>query len=172
MLDLDINVKLISTVIALIGLIVSVFNLPGAIIVFIALCVAAFYIGIAPIGATVFLIFAFLAVSTVFVDNIATFIGAKAYGASKIGILGVLVGTIVGFFLFPPFGAIIGPLVGGILGELYAKRSRISEEGPKKPFKEALRAGWGLFLGFLAGFVFRFAITVFLFVWLIQIVWF
>jgi len=62
----------------------------------------------------------------------------KQTGGSKYGIWGSVAGTIAGGFLFPPFGIIIGPLVGAFAGELLA--------GNTAQF--ALQSAWGSFLGF------------------------
>jgi len=83
------------------------------------------------------------------VDFLATYWGAKRFGASRWGVIGAFVGLLLGIFgLLPalPFGgpllgAIIGPLVGAIVGEfLY-----------RKDFKVALKAGLGIFVGNVVG---------------------
>jgi uncharacterized protein YqgC (DUF456 family) len=48
---------------------------------------------------------------------------------------------IAGIFLFPPFGMIIGAFVGAVLGELAFSQNR----------RNALKAGWGVFVGTLFG---------------------
>lgn len=66
--------------------------------------------------------------------------GTKKWGGSKTGMWGATIGLIVGLFL-GPIGIIIGPFAGAFIGELTT--------GKKE--KEALRSGWGSFLGFLMG---------------------
>jgi uncharacterized protein YqgC (DUF456 family) len=65
--------------------------------------------------------------------------GAKTFGGSKAGVRGSIAGLILGLF-FPPFGLIIGPFVGAVAGEMIA--------GNKQ---NAVRSGFGSFIGFLAG---------------------
>ena len=77
---------------------------------------------------------------TVF-DYIIPIAGAKKYGASKIGIWGSIIGLLIGFILFPPFGIFIGAFLGAVGGELIT--------GKKSP--EALKAGWGVFMGTMVG---------------------
>jgi hypothetical protein len=75
--------------------------------------------------------------------------GAKKYGASKRGFWGALLGMMAGIFLLPPFGLIIGAFVGAVIGELTA--------GKKE--SEALRAGWGSFLGVFFSTIFRLVLS-------------
>jgi len=65
--------------------------------------------------------------------------GAKKYGASKSGVWGSIIGMLVGFFFFPPWGILIGGIVGAFSGELVAGKER----------RKALRASWGIFVGYM-----------------------
>ena len=74
-------------------------------------------------------------------DYVIPSFGTKKYGGTRAGVIGSMIGLIVGLFLFPPIGIIIGPMLGAFIGELFTGRNS----------KEALRAAWGSFLGFLIG---------------------
>ncbi len=67
--------------------------------------------------------------------------GTKKLGGSKWGAWGSGIGVVAGMFIFPPYGIILFPFVGAVVGELLND----------KEFKVALKAGAGAFVGFVAG---------------------
>ena len=77
-------------------------------------------------------------------DYIVPAWGTKHYGGSKWGVWGSTIGVFIGLF-FGAAGVIFGPLVGAILGELIAG----------KQIHEAIKAGWGSFIGILFGTIFK-----------------
>lgn len=82
----------------------------------------------------------FFTVLVVVLDYVVPVWGTKKWGGSKAGMWGATIGLIIGLFL-GPIGIIAGPFVGAFVGELISGKQQ----------KEALRAGWGSFLGFLLG---------------------
>ena len=66
--------------------------------------------------------------------------GTKQFGGTKYGVWGSTIGVFVGL-AFGAIGVIIGPLVGAILGEMISG----------KELSNAIRAGWGSFIGILMG---------------------
>ena len=79
--------------------------------------------------------------------------GTKKFGGTKYGVWGSTIGLFAGF-LMGPLGIIIGPFVGAVVGELiYFNRHPQNTIGQPKNtnFNRALRAGFGSFVGLLAG---------------------
>ena len=90
------------------------------------------------------LIWGIVTVVVSILDYIVPAWGTKHYGGTKYGVWGSTIGVFVGLF-FGAVGVILGPLVGAVLGEMISG----------KEFGEALRAGWGSFIGILAGTVLK-----------------
>jgi uncharacterized protein YqgC (DUF456 family) len=89
----------------------------------------------------VLIILAVLTIAVTALDMVLPVLTSKRKGASKAGIWGSVIGMIAGMLFFPPFGMIIGTFAGAVLGELVFN--------PRK--ENALKAGWGVFVGTLLG---------------------
>ena len=93
-------------------------------------------------------------------DYIIPAAGTKKFGGTKAGMWGSIIGLLVAI-VFPvlgPFGIIIWPFVGALVGELANKSEK----------DKALKAAFGSFIGFLTGTFLKFLIAVVylgLFVW-------
>lgn len=78
-------------------------------------------------------------------DYITPVLGSKYGGGGKGGNWGCIIGTVAGIFLFPPWGILIGPFAGAVIGELLAGKKSAA----------AFKAGAGAFLGFLFSVVLK-----------------
>ena len=90
-----------------------------------------------------------LVILTIVADYILPVLGVKKWNGSKWGNMGCIIGTIAGLFIFPPWGIIIGPFAGAVLGELLFA---------KKNTPEALKTGFGAFIGFVLGTVLKLSV--------------
>ena len=86
--------------------------------------------------------------------------GTKHYGGTKWGVWGSTIGVFVGLF-FGAMGVILGPLVGAVIGELISG----------KALNDALKAGWGSFVGILFGTILKLIACGLMTVALIQAIW-
>ncbi len=82
-----------------------------------------------------------IAIGIFILDYLMPAISTKKFGGSKAGAIGAVVGLIVGLIAPIPFGFLIGPFVGAFIGELAFNKSES---------KQALKAAFGSFLGFIA----------------------
>ncbi|HEY9805967.1 MAG TPA: DUF456 family protein [Candidatus Obscuribacterales bacterium] len=133
-------------VVGVIGAVVPA--IPGASLIVAAIVVWGIAHGFSTVTVPLIVAIGVLVVS-MGVDFLASFWGAKRFGASKWGQIGAVVGLLLGFFgLLPalPFGGpllgiLIGPLLGAIVGELIYR----------KDFVIAVKAGIGIVVGSLIG---------------------
>ncbi|MGM0874276.1 MAG: DUF456 domain-containing protein [Bacillota bacterium] len=75
-------------------------------------------------------------------DYMANLIGVKKFGGSKAAIWGSTIGLLVGPFVIPIAGIILGPFIGAVLAELIVH---------KKTFSSAVKSGLGSLVGFISG---------------------
>ena len=122
--------------------------LPGVPFVFGGLLVAAWIDDYQRIGWPTLAILAFLAALAIGVDLLASVLGAKRVGASKLALLGAVIGGVAGIF-FGLIGIFIFPFVGAVIGELIARR----EMG------QAAKVGLATWLGLLFGALAKLALA-------------
>lgn len=91
-------------------------------------------------SATQLWVWLLLVVIVQLLDYVTPLLGSKYSGGSKWGNWGCVVGTIVGLF-FLPWGIIVGPFAGAVIGELLRD----------KELRQALKSGIGSLIGFLLG---------------------
>ena len=114
--------------------------LPGAVLVFAGLLLAAWADGFVHVGTLTLVGLGVLAALSYAVDFAATALGAKKLGASRRALVGAALGALVGLFFGLP-GVLLGPFIGAVLGELSERRDLV----------QAGRAGVGAWLGLVLG---------------------
>lgn len=103
-----------------------------------------------PFSSSFLIYWAIIIIVVMSLESILPSVGSNRMGGTRYGVWGCIIGGMAGIFLFPPFGIILGPMVGAFIGEL------ISGQKTKK----ALRAAFGSFIGFLAGTVIKVAVSI------------
>jgi uncharacterized protein YqgC (DUF456 family) len=83
-------------------------------------------------------------------DYIIPAIGTKRFGGSKTGMIGTTLGLVVGLITPIPFGIIIGPFTGALIGEMIHRND----------MEKALKAAFGSFLGFIASTFLKFIVAI------------
>lgn len=97
------------------------------------------------------IIWAVIVIAVQVLDYFIPIWGTKHFGGTKWGTIGSAIGVVVGLF-FGPWGIILGPFAGAVVGELlYGRKTG-----------EALKAGFGSFVGFLTGTIAKLIVSGFL----------
>lgn len=84
-------------------------------------------------------------------DALSGILGAKYGGAKKQSIFAGVCGLIIGLFLLPPFGGLLGMFLGVLIWEMYSKSSR----------KQALRAASTSLIGGVTGMIISLLLSLF-----------
>ena len=122
--------------------------LPGVVLVFGGIALAAWIDDFTRISAWTVGALAVLTLAGVAADYVAAALGAKKAGASKLAIVGAAIGTLAGIFT-GLVGLLFMPLAGAALGELVAQRD----------LRRAGKVGIATWLGLLIGTAVKVAIV-------------
>ncbi|ARV10051.1 hypothetical protein BTO05_10540 [Winogradskyella sp. PC-19] len=123
--------------------------LPGPLTSWFGLFVLSYSDGI--VISSTFLIVTFIIALLIFIlDYIIPVVGTKRFGGSKSGMIGTSLGLVVGLLSAIPFGIIIGPFLGAVIGELMHKNN----------VNRATKAAFGSFIGFITSTFLKFIIAV------------
>jgi uncharacterized protein YqgC (DUF456 family) len=151
-------IAVILVVIGLAGVVVPA--LPGTVLIFAGLLLAAWADGFQRVGVATIVALGILTVATYFVDIATMALGMKHLGTTRRAMAGAAIGTIAGLFFGLP-GLIIGPFAGAVLGELTSHPD----------LRGAGRAGMAAWIGFLIGTVVKVGLA-FLMVGIFLTAWF
>jgi uncharacterized protein YqgC (DUF456 family) len=122
--------------------------LPGAILVFGGIFLAAWIDDFARIPPWLLVILGVLTAMAWAIDYVAAVMGAKRVGASKLAIVGAALGTVAGIFS-GLWGLIFMPLLGAAIGEYAAQRDA----------SRAGKVGFATWIGLLLGSAAKIAIV-------------
>ena len=135
-------VAIILVITGIVGCIVPA--LPGVPLSYLALVLLRFSDKGDKVSNTLLIVYGVLTAVVTVLDYVIPALGTKRFGGSKWGVWGSTIGLLVGLFM-GPLGIVIGPFVGAVVFELLGG----------KPSREAIRAGWGTFVGLLSGTIIK-----------------
>ena len=145
---MDIAVWVICLLVMLAGLAGTILPvLPGIPIIWAGLLGYGLYSGWASYGLGAMAVTGFLVALSLAVDQLASIMGARKFGASRAGMIGSFVGAISGLIIFSLPGLILGTFFGAVAAEMIWE---------KREIKDSLASGAGALVGFLAGSLFKF----------------
>jgi hypothetical protein len=122
--------------------------LPGAVLVFGGIALAAWIDDFARIPALLLLLLGVLTAMAWIIDYVAAAAGAKRAGASRLAIIGAGIGTLAGIFT-GLWGLLFMPLAGAAIGEYVAQRD----------VRRAGKVGLATWIGLLLGTAAKVAIV-------------
>lgn len=122
--------------------------LPGVILVLAGVIVGAWIDDFTRVPVWVVALLVVIAVIAWITDYVATVLGAKKAGASKLALVGAAVGTILGL-LMGLIGVLFMPLVGAAVGQYLSEKNS----------KNAAKVGIATWIGLLVGTVVKLALV-------------
>lgn len=144
-MDLQALYYVLAGILILVGIAGTVLPaLPGLPLVFIGMLLAAWAGAFQRVGWLPLVVLGLLTVLSLGIDLLATSVGAKRVGASRLAVAGALLGTLAGLF-FGLIGLFVGPFAGALAGELIHGRE----------VRRAATVGFGTWLGIALGVVLK-----------------
>jgi uncharacterized protein YqgC (DUF456 family) len=125
--------------------------LPGTVLIFAGLLLAAWADNFTRVGIPTMVLIGVIGAASYGIDFAAAALGVQRLGASARAMTGAALGTIAGLFFGLP-GIIIGPFVGAVIGELTAHRD----------LARAGKAGLAAWVGFAIGMALKVGIAFFM----------
>ena len=141
---------LISVVILLLlGVLGSIIPiLPGPLLSYIALLLYHFFINSLNVSYLIWIAIAVALISIL--DYILQIYAVKQAGGGKYAIRGSVLGMLLGLFLLPPFGILVGAFIGAYIG------ARIEMD------KNAVKIAFGALWGFILGTILKLCLSVYI----------
>ena len=140
-MDIDVLLYVLAGVLVVVGIAGTVLPaLPGLPLVFAGMLLAAWTGDFEQVGWLPLVVLGLMTALSLAIDFVATAVGAKRVGASRLAIAGAVIGTFAGL-AFGLVGVVVGPFVGALAGELLHTRQ----------VGQATRVGFGTWVGILLG---------------------
>ncbi len=156
---------ILAAVLIVIGLLGTILPaLPGLPLVFGGMLLAAWVDEFERISVWVLVVLGVLMLLSFAIDLMATAMGAKKVGASRMAIAGAMIGMVVGLFM-GFVGIFVAPFIGAAIGELMYQR-KLDRAG----IGQAAKVGLGTWFGIVVGVVLKLGLAftmlgIFVFAW-------
>jgi hypothetical protein len=122
--------------------------LPGVPLVFAGLLLGAWADDFQRVSWLTLTLLGLLTLASFAIDFLATALGARRVGATKLAVVGAMLGTLGGLFLGLP-GLVIGPFAGAVAGEMLSHGK----------VEQATRAGFATWMGLVFGTLTKIALV-------------
>jgi hypothetical protein len=122
--------------------------LPGVPLVFAGLLLGAWADDFQRVSWLTLTLLGLLTLASFAIDFLATALGARRVGATKLAVVGAMLGTLGGLFLGLP-GLVIGPFAGAVAGEMLSHGK----------VEQATRAGFATWMGLVFGTLTKLALV-------------
>ena len=143
---------------SLAGLISLIFGLPGNFVILGASMLYGWYGGFQEITVKIIIILIVLALAGELIEFLLGILGSKKYESSNRAVVGSIIFGIIGAVMGAPFffgiGAVVGAFAGAFAGAIIVELSQ------GKNMDEALKSGWGAFIGRVAGTISKGAVGI------------
>jgi uncharacterized protein len=153
-MDTQTLLYILAAILIVIGILGTILPaLPGLPLVFGGMLLAAWNDDFQRIGMWVLILLGVLTALSFVIDLMATAMGAKKVGASRMAVAGAMIGMVVGLFM-GLIGVFIAPFVGAAIGEMMHQR-KLDRAG----VGQAAKVGLGTWFGIVLGVVLKLALA-------------
>lgn len=135
--------------------------LPGVLAIYFAFFVYGWFFSFQELGPVFWIVQTFIVAALLVADYAVGAWGVKKFGSSKLSVWLSTIGIIVGPFVIPAFGLVLGPLIGAMIGEL------IRGEPLAKSFKVGVGSVIGLLGSMAVKIVLQLAMIVLFIIWIV-----
>lgn len=137
--------------------------LPGVLAIYFAFFVYGWFFSFEELGLFFWIIQTLVVIALLVADYAVGAWGVKKFGGSKLSVWLSTIGIIVGPFIIPAFGLVLGPLIGAMIGEL------IHGQSLSKAFKVGVGSVVGLLSSMGVKIALQLAMIIVFIVWIIVV---
>lgn len=135
--------------------------LPGVLAIYAAFFVYGWFFSFAEYDVWFWVLQTFVVIVIFAADYAVSALGVRKFGGSRASVWGSTIGIVVGPFVIPAFGLVLGPFIGAVLPELIQGAS----------LRDATKTGIGSVVGLLASTVVKFVLQLVMILLFIIWIW-